>query len=80
MPKARGRTDVEALVTRLRNRGFLIPDRYKFVSFTRGRHQKAANLLSWSLRWEERGEVFELGCRQTVSEFLRNGGIDVEWL
>jgi len=80
MPRRRGESDIELLVRRLRNKGFLIPDGYVFTGFRRGKHQKAEGLLSWSLRWKERGEVRELGSTFTVSEFIRRGGIDVKWL
>jgi hypothetical protein len=80
MPRKRLESDVELLVKRLRNKGFLIPEGYKFHSFKRGRHQKSAGLLSWSLSWMDRGALRELGSVYTVSEFIRRGGLDLKWL
>lgn len=80
MPKSRGDTQVDLLVKRLRNRGFLIPDGWIFQSFKRGKHQKAAGLYSWSLRWVEAGKIRELGSKSTVTEFLTKSGVVVEWV
>lgn len=80
MPRKYGESDVELLVKRLRNRGFLIPNGYVFRSFRRGRHMREAGVVSWRLTWMGKGEKREVGSRFTVREFLRNGGLWVKWL